>query len=118
VLTHNCVYCPTEPGQPKSYLSGEPAVSRAIRCGYDTYSQVMDRAKALLKNGHQVDKVEYIVLGGTWSCYPTQYQEEFIRDLYYSANVLYEGGEKSRNRRSLEEEILIKSYWFNVGNKT
>jgi ELP3 family radical SAM enzyme/protein acetyltransferase len=87
---HQCIYCPTEPGQPKSYLSGEPAVSRAIRCGYDTYEQVMDRSRALMKNGHQVDKVEYIVLGGTWSSYPVEYQEEFIRDLYYSANVMYE----------------------------
>jgi ELP3 family radical SAM enzyme/protein acetyltransferase len=105
---HKCIYCPTEPGQPKSYLSGEPAVNRAIRCDYDTYEQVMDRCRALLKNGHQVDKVEYIVLGGTWSSYPTEYQEEFIRDLYYSANVLYGSGKGGlRERLSLEEEIAI-----------
>lgn len=101
---HQCVYCPTEPGQPKSYLSGEPAVNRAIRRKYDTYEQVMDRARALLRNGHQVDKVEYIVLGGTWSCYPSEYQEEFIRDLYYSANVLYEA---KRERLPLADEIKL-----------
>ena len=28
-----CVYCPSEPGVPQSYLSNEPAVMRAIRCG-------------------------------------------------------------------------------------
>jgi ELP3 family radical SAM enzyme/protein acetyltransferase len=102
---HQCVYCPSEPGQPKSYLSGEPAVSRAIRSGYDTYTQIMDRTRALIRNGHQVDKIEYIVLGGTWSCYPTEYQEEFIRDLYYSANVMYENN--NRKRLSLHDEITI-----------
>lgn len=86
---NDCAYCPTEKGQPKSYLSSEPAVQRAIRNDYDPVKQFMDRGRALIRNGHIVDKVEIIVLGGTWSCYPDQYKEEFIRDTYYAANTLY-----------------------------
>ena len=36
-----------------------------------------------------IDKIEILVLGGTWSHYPVKYQEEFIRDLYYAANIYY-----------------------------
>ncbi|CAK0886619.1 unnamed protein product, partial [Prorocentrum cordatum] len=68
----------------------------------------------LAKQGHTVDKVEIIVLGGTWSYYPRDYQEEFCRDVFYAANTFDEGksklGEKGeaqanvRPRRSLLEE--------------
>ena len=61
-----CVYCPTEQNVPQSYLSNEPAVMRAIRCGYDPYVQVQMRLSALEANGHQPNKIELIVIGGTW----------------------------------------------------
>ena len=54
----NCVYCPTEPNVPQSYLSNEPAVMRAIRCKYDPYIQVQDRLRALIANGHEPTKIE------------------------------------------------------------
>lgn len=101
---NNCTYCPTEEGQPKSYLSSEPAVKRAIRNKYDPVLQFNDRARSLTRNGHHVDKCEIIVLGGTWSCYPDQYKEEFVRDIYYSANVLYCA---DRQKFSLQQEIEI-----------
>ena len=107
---HQCVYCPLEKDEngrdinPRSYLSGEPAVSRALRNKYDTYEQFMDRAKSLIRIGNICDKVELIILGGTWSQINPQYQETFIRDLYYSANVLYES---KRDRLSLEDEIKL-----------
>lgn len=82
-----CVYCPTEPNMPKSYLSNEPAAQRAVRNTFDAVSQVQSRIRALENNGHEVDKLELIVLGGTWSAYTKEYQEEFIRDLFYAANV-------------------------------
>jgi ELP3 family radical SAM enzyme/protein acetyltransferase len=55
--------------------------------------------------GHQVDKIELIVLGGTWSEYPKEYQEEFITSLYYSANTYFD--EEKRSLKTLEEEIGI-----------
>lgn len=83
----DCFYCPNEPGQPRSYLHDEPAVLRANRNKFDPILQFHDRAVTLAMNGHPVDKIELLILGGTWSSYPHQYQEEFIRDLFFAANT-------------------------------
>lgn len=82
-----CVYCPTEPDMPKSYLSNEPAAARAKMNLFDPLRQMTMRIKALENNGHQVDKLEVLILGGTWSVYPGEYQNEFVRDLFYAANT-------------------------------
>lgn len=74
----DCHYCPSEPGQPKSYLHEEPAVKRANENKFDPVLQLTDRAATLAMNGHPVDKIELIVLGGTWASYPHEYQEEFV----------------------------------------
>ncbi|KAL8271328.1 hypothetical protein Esti_004767 [Eimeria stiedai] len=99
----DCHYCPNEPGQPRSYLSTEPAVLRANQNGWSPLKQFKDRAHTLRRNGHVVDKIEVLVLGGTWSGYPQDYQEEFIRDIYYAANVFTQQ-EPQRAPLSLEEE--------------
>ncbi|CDJ31167.1 elongator complex protein 3, putative [Eimeria mitis] len=99
----DCHYCPNEPGQPRSYLSTEPAVLRANQNGWSPLKQFRDRAGTLKRNGHAVDKIEVLVLGGTWSGYPQDYQEEFIRDIYYAANV-FGLPEPVRDPLSLEEE--------------
>ena len=74
-----CLYCPTVPDAPKSYLPDEPGVQRAIRFGYDPFAQTAGRLQALENIGHPTDKVELLVLGGTWSDYPPDYQEWFVR---------------------------------------
>ncbi|MFH1457167.1 MAG: tRNA uridine(34) 5-carboxymethylaminomethyl modification radical SAM/GNAT enzyme Elp3, partial [Patescibacteria group bacterium] len=81
-----CIYCPSEKDMPKSYLSNEPAVMRAIACEFDPYRQVTLRLKALYNNGHPTDKCELIVMGGTWSYLPPEYQEEFIKNCYDAFN--------------------------------
>ena len=88
--------------QPRSYLSTEPAVLRANRNHFDPVLQVYDRAEALEICGHEVDKIEILVLGGTWDHYPLEYQEEYIRDIYYSVNTLTK---KFGTKSSLEDEI-------------
>lgn len=103
----NCYYCPDEPGQPRSYLSGEPGVIRANENNFDPCLQIWNRATSLALEGHPVDKIELLVLGGTWSNYPLDYQESFIRDIYYSANVFYCDRDARRSKKSLEEEITI-----------
>lgn len=85
----DCHYCPNEPGQPRSYLSTEPAVLRANQNGWDPAAQFWDRAITLYNNGHTIDKIEVLVLGGTWSGYPKSYQEEFVRDLFFAANTFH-----------------------------
>ena len=81
-----CAYCPTEKNVPKSYLSNEPAVMRAIRCGYDPYKQVQLRLRALEANGHQPTKIELIVIGGTWSVLPDKYKFWYIKECFRGAN--------------------------------
>jgi ELP3 family radical SAM enzyme/protein acetyltransferase len=102
---HDCHYCPNEPGMPRSYLKDEPSVIRGYRNKWDPFNQFRERALVQNMNGHIIDKIEILVLGGTWSSYPKSYQEEFIRDVYYAANTFYD--EELRNRLSLEEEIIL-----------
>jgi len=81
-----CIYCPTQAGAPKSYLSEEPAVMRAITCDYDPFRQVTSRLRALNAVGHTTDKVNIRIIGGTWSAYPRHYQDWFVRRLFTGAN--------------------------------
>jgi elongator complex protein 3 len=75
-----CVYCPTYRATPKSYTPESPAVLRAIRCDYDAGKQVRSRLKALTDMGHPTDKVELIVMGGTFLAFPEDYQYRFIKE--------------------------------------
>ena len=69
-----CLYCPNEKGMPKSYLKNEPAAQRAYLNKFDPYKQVKMRIEALSKTGHPTDKIEMIVLGGSWTAYPEKYK--------------------------------------------
>jgi ELP3 family radical SAM enzyme/protein acetyltransferase len=82
-------------------------IHRANQNGWDAVSQFDDRASTLERNGHTIDKIELLVLGGTWSSYPRDYQEEFVRDLFYAANTYSSREGKRRERLSLEEEQRI-----------
>jgi len=106
---YDCHYCPKEPDQPRSYISKEPAVLRANQNGFDAVKQFRSRGLTYLTLGHVVDKVELLILGGTWSSYPEDYKEEFIRDTYYAANTFYHKNFDTtpRERLSLEEEIRL-----------
>lgn len=81
-----CIYCPTEKNMPKSYLSREPAAARALANRFDPYKQIWSRLSALSMNGHPVDKVEMIMIGGTWNYYPREYQEEFVIESFRACN--------------------------------
>jgi len=82
----NCAYCPKETDVPTSYLSNEPAVMRAIRCQYDPYKQTVLRLKALENNGHEPNKIEVIVIGGTWSYLPEKYKYWYILNCFRAIN--------------------------------
>ena len=108
---HNCSFCPNEKPsadnnwtqQPKSYLYTEPAVLRANQNDFDPIKQMNSRISSLSRMGHEIDKIELLVLGGTWSEYPKEYQDEFITNLYYAANVYFD--DVKRDVLTLEEEI-------------
>ena len=74
-----CIFCPSVAQMPKSYLPDEPGAMRAADHGFDPYDQTASRIGVLERNGHSVAKVELLILGGTWSHYPHEYQEWFMR---------------------------------------
>lgn len=82
----NCLYCPNDLRMPKSYVADEPACQRAERNWFDPYLQVASRLRALNEMGHVTDKIELIILGGTWSDYPADYQRWFVAELFRALN--------------------------------
>lgn len=101
----NCSYCPNEPGQPRSYLFGEPGVLRANQNDFSCVKQMLARIKAYQVNGHPTDKFEVLILGGTLASYPKTYLDGFMRDIFYAANTCgIELGSDRRYARSLAEE--------------
>jgi elongator complex protein 3 len=81
-----CIFCPTEKGMPKSYLSGEPAAERAKRLKFDPYLQVKRRIEMLQFEGHPTDKIELRIVGGSFTFYPKEYQEWFVKRCFDGAN--------------------------------
>jgi elongator complex protein 3 len=76
-----CAYCPGGPGEgvPQSYTGHEPASMRGAQNEYDPYRQVSSRIQQLRAIGHEVDKVELIIMGGTFPASPPEYQEGFVK---------------------------------------
>ncbi len=101
-----CIYCPSEKEMPKSYLSNEPAVMRAISAKFNPHRQVQRRLRALELNGHKIEKVELIVMGGTFSYFPKNYQKKFITECFRACNDYHINRRDAINRVStaLEKE--------------
>jgi len=113
-----CAYCPTEtdlegnPTQPKSYISTEPAMLRALRSNFDMKEQVFDRLTAYYNMGNfelnnHKKKIEVIISGGTWDVLPREYRYQVITELYYAFNVYIKkvNNMEYRGIKTLEEEI-------------
>ncbi|MEI7603943.1 MAG: tRNA uridine(34) 5-carboxymethylaminomethyl modification radical SAM/GNAT enzyme Elp3 [bacterium] len=81
-----CIFCPNDVRMPKSYLRDEPGAQRAEKNRFDPYMQTYNRLLALQKTGHNIEKIELIVLGGTWSFYPEDYQIWFIKRCFEAMN--------------------------------
>ena len=82
-----CVYCPGGPDSDfeystQSYTGYEPTSMRAIRARYDPYEQARGRVDQIKSLGHSVDKVEYIIMGGTFMSLPQDYRDGFISQLH------------------------------------
>ncbi len=82
-----CVYCPGGPDSDfeyssQSYTGYEPTSMRAIRARYNPYLQTRDRLEQLKKLGHDIDKVEFVLMGGTFMSLPADYRDYFIRSMH------------------------------------
>ena len=118
-----CIFCPNDVRMPKSYLSDEPGAQRAISNKFDPYLQTFNRLLAFKNTGHPTDKIELIVLGGTWSSYPETYQIWFVKRCFDALNDFeeYQNSEMIKSEElnlpfeenKLEEidgSVLTKSY--------
>lgn len=92
----SCLYCPTEKDMPKSYLSNEPAVMRAILADFDPYRQIEIRLTALERAGHSTDKIELIIMGGSFNALPLEYQHWFVKECFRACNEF--GGKNQESR--------------------
>lgn len=111
-----CSYCPTEtdlngnPTQPKSYLSTEPAMLRAIQHNFSVEGQMWDRIQTYIKTGNIQEgtgscKMEIILSGGTWESYPYGYRNQVMTEIYWAANTFSQN--PPRPILSIEEETEI-----------
>ncbi len=83
-----CIFCPTDVRMPKSYLPDEPGAMRGLEHEFDPYKQVRSRIEQLQSLGHPTDKIELLILGGTWSSYRRDYQEWFVKRCFDAMNDL------------------------------
>ncbi len=81
-----CIFCPTEKGMPKSYLSNEPAMMRAVRNEFSAYKQVKTRLNGLMAQGHDITKIDIRTAGGTWGAVPLWYRDRFLKGIYLALN--------------------------------
>ncbi|MAG52800.1 MAG: tRNA uridine(34) 5-carboxymethylaminomethyl modification radical SAM/GNAT enzyme Elp3 [Nanoarchaeota archaeon] len=86
-----CVFCPGGPNSffgdiPMSYTGNEPASMRAIRNNFDAYLQVFNRLEHYILLNQVPEKVELIIMGGTFPAYSIEYQDEFIKDAFKAMN--------------------------------
>ncbi len=82
-----CIYCPSFEWLPKSYIPNEPAVMRAMLNKFDPVMQIHNRLRALEVTGHKIEKNDVRIIGWTWSVYPKEYQEKFIKWIYDAFNT-------------------------------
>jgi elongator complex protein 3 len=113
-----CIYCPNEKNMPKSYIASEPGAQRALTHNFDPYDQTKYRIKALRDIGHNTDKIELIILGGTCSVYQENYQIWFVKRCFDAMNSF----EKQYQEENISEddvnwEDLKKAQNFNETTK-
>jgi elongator complex protein 3 len=84
-----CIYCPKGENSPQSYAGTEPVIQRAVRKNFDSFLQVQDRLDQYKAMGHSSengDKIEVIVIGGTFLALETEYKENFVKGIYDGLN--------------------------------
>jgi len=84
-----CIYCPggVEDNTPLSYIGTEPATKIAQLVNYDPFRQVWTKIIQLVERGHNVDKAELVIVGGTFPFYPTVYQKDFVKKCFDAFNL-------------------------------
>ena len=112
-----CIFCPDDKKMPKSYLSEETASQRALRQEFSAYDQIRDRIEAWKIMGHNTEKLEIIVLWWTFPFYPKDYQEEFVKEIFWAANWIEKSEVKKfvlEKLQEINEKTEHKIVWISV----
>ena len=112
-----CIFCPNDVRMPKSYLADEPGAQRAEKNAFDPYLQTYIRLLTYRNLGHPTDKIEIIILGGTWSFYPETYQIWFVKRIF---DALHDFGKGIDRREEVVQALHEKSMFHgkNISNVT
>jgi elongator complex protein 3 len=110
-----CIFCPNDVRMPKSYLSNEPGALRAEQNSFDPYLQTYIRLLTYHNMGHPTDKIEVIVLGGTWSFYPETFQIWFIKRIF---DALHDFGNGIDRRQEVWDALKVSSQLHPENNTT
>jgi len=101
-----CIFCPTDVRMPKSYLPDEPGAMRGLEHDFDPYAQVRSRIEQLKSVGHPTDKIELLILGGTWSSYRRDYQEWFVARCFEAMNEIKHEGHEGHKELKGEGSVV------------
>ena len=98
-----CIYCPggKEFNTPLSYIGTEPSTKIAQKVKYDAYEQVRTKIIQLMDRGHEVSKVELVIVGGTFPFYPVDYQIEFSKKCFDALNSFDDTSKEDNNHFSV-----------------
>ena len=102
----HCIFCPDDVRMPKSYLPNEPGARRAAQCDFDPYLQVRTRLDTFDAMGHTADKIELLILGGTWSAYSRHYREWFVKRCLDAMNWEPAQGDPLESRSLAEAQAI------------
>lgn len=103
-----CIFCPNDIRMPKSYIATEPGAQRALHNRFSPYLQVYNRLQAYKNTGHPTEKIELLILGGTWSYYTEKYKIWFISECFRAMNDYGIGEFRTEDKpiqRSIKEEL-------------
>ncbi len=111
----SCTICPakTKEGIPKSYTGEEPATRRGLRNNFDPYLQVFNRLEQYIVSGHNFDKIELIIMGGTFLSFPPAYKKGFVA---YAFKALNDFSKMFFNRHRNFDFVKFKKFFMLPGD--
>lgn len=107
-----CIYCPNYSNAPRSYTGFEPASMRAKRNDFDPKKQIKERLTQLKNIGHVTNKIELIIMGGTFPSMPYSYQENFIKEIYQELTNSKETDLKKLKKKAMSSKNRLVGLTF------
>ena len=112
-----CTYCPggIESNSPNSYTGNEPSTISAIESHYDPKKQIVSKIEKLVAYGHDITKMELVIVGGTFLFMPKEYQKDFIKSCYDALNGF--DSDSLEQSKTNNENAAIRNVGFTIETK-